>query len=167
MARDRRNRGWLCADAAVVQPCYGGVAQVIRPAPAGRESGVRATRSEDRTIPIFKRDYSLWARRISRISRLMRAASREAFSTMESHFLSVSFNSACASKYEACMMVSSELLRSCARERNCLLAVSGIFASPATAANPSPDDVLFVLCDFEGAGIKELLRMSLTTGAAG
>src|SRR3954470_24312105 len=86
----------------------------------------------------------------------MRAASREAFSTIESHFLSVSFNSACASKYDACMIVSSELLKSCAKERNCLLTMRDIFPSgpPFPADTPSAAEILFMLWDLEGAGIR-------------
>jgi len=77
------------------------VAQIVPPTTAGRKSGLKARgRKQEKLLPAPARphltinDHSLWERRISRISLLMRAASREAFSTIESHFLSASFRSA-------------------------------------------------------------------------
>src|ERR1051326_8537267 len=68
------------------------------------------------------------ARRISRISRLILAQSRLALSIRSAHFLLFSSSLDCASRYEACIMVSTELLRSCARARSRVLISGGIFA---------------------------------------
>src|SRR6266700_282900 len=58
------------------------------------------------------------ARSISRISRLIWAQSRPALSIIPTHFALLSSSFAWPSRYAACMMVSSELLRSWARARN-------------------------------------------------
>jgi len=60
----------------------------------------------------------LCERRISRISRLIRAASRAALSISSSHFLLESSSFAWPRRYEACITVSIALLRSCAKLRS-------------------------------------------------
>jgi len=67
------------------------------------------------------------------------------------------------------MIVSRELLRSWASERSCLLAASDILLSalPTATAAPSGEEVLFTLCDLEGAGIRESSSNEFNNRAGG
>src|ERR1035441_8874993 len=80
-------------------------------------------------------------RKISRISRLILAASWAAVSIISSHFRSLSPSWDWASKYEACMTFSIALLKSCARMRSrttVSLAILGEPSSIGDALLPRP-----------------------------
>src|SRR5947207_10219976 len=76
---------------------------------------------------------------MSRISRLILAASRVAVSIRPAQRCEVSSSCDWLSRYEACMIVSRELLRSWARRRSSVLISSGIFA----------EDSIFVCADIQ------------------